>query len=42
MNYSVLTFEMWEQEESLAKWCYILNLIINQFLGITNKALEAG
>lgn len=42
MNYSDLTFEMWEQEESLANGCYILNLIINQFLGITNNALEGG
>lgn len=42
MNYSDLTFEMWEQEESLANWCYILNLIINQFGGITNNAWEAG
>lgn len=42
MNYSDLTFEMWEREESLANWCCILNLIINRFLGITNNALEAG
>lgn len=42
MNYSDLTFEMWEQEESLANWYYVLNLIINQFLGITNNASEAG
>lgn len=42
MNYSDPTFEMWEQEESLANWHCISNLIINQFGGITDSAREAG